>query len=1000
MNAAEAYSKQISSTFAERLKRVENLAAAFVKAPLPPPLTSSITGLPCSWTVSHTQKDAIDLANFVGEDVRVFSFEKKDSESGKRSFLTVHPLQFWKVHSQRPPNERCFYEVIGEFHPAKLYLDLEFCKVPGTESSMLDGDALTDNLSPVQPLPDGILDWLHGTAFQCDSPADHSFAMSDSDDEILVAVAEIAEVVLFQDDLKGGGRNVDALKTVAREERLDSSLSHYVIKDGAKGNIANVSTQILRHSVEEREISSTVNSSFQETVAKAEKCSAIPKEKQCVPGTIEETTEAPAAIPEEDCTEVPDKPSTIDAVPNAENPSDGVTEEIAPEPSVGYRDATGDVDSEYSTPLSSPLRDLPWSGESGSDRSVSPLKPLLTSGLSSLFSKLTLSTPDNTPQESAESEGRKRVFQYMRETFNRSPVVTSALENSDADPELNRTLQDETKKERSVIQSKEPGEQGEQSGIQSKEPGEEAERATILSKELGEQEEQSGIQSKEPGEEAERATILSKELGEQEEQSGIQSKEPGEEAERATILSKEPGEEAERATILSKEPGEEAERATILSKESGEEREQLTIESEEEAVEEASPKQAVIEKEKKTTVPTKVNAPVEELPIRPKAYDLSCLDDPSFNVLGTPPGLTPSPKKKPQGLPVTEEQELEESLLILKPRQRVVKTPATTARGSLSKVVATADAVVVARAEKEAGQEKPCSSGGQCQESPEEAKTRALPEVVCDEEDWLATPGAAEEGKCASVESALKVGEGLVLPPAPPASLTVMNVLEDVGSEEGKSVRGPGDGADGDGSDDEDVEAMNETVIEREARRSTDPPPAETAAAASALATMPDIEVSNSAKTFIQLANGEIVYDCSVENNPLNNPEALEFLGQRGTKPTDSEYARLSLFRQLDPCIRESFLPGGALAAGDRRGCASRRVQRGSACPVPHASGGVKWGILSLATTTTLDSLLAAVFVVRLTLLLFQFVEEGSVGRAGFIVAGPEANHHLRTAAS
>ncbi|CAG0904390.1 unnamed protein product, partial [Cyprideis torosa] len=83
---------------------------------------------------------------------------------------------------------------------------------------------------------------------------------------------------------------------------------------------------------------------------------------------------------------------------------------------------------------------------------------------------------------------------------------------------------------------------------------------------------------------------------------------------------------------------------------------------------------------------------------------------------------------------------------------------------------------------------------------------------------------------------------------------------------------------------------------------------------------MPDIEVSNSAKTFIQLANGEIVYHCSVENNPLNNPEALEFLGQRGTKPTDSEYARLSLFRQLDPCIRESFLPGGALAAGDRRG--------------------------------------------------------------------------------
>ncbi|CAG0900488.1 unnamed protein product [Cyprideis torosa] len=277
--------------------------------------------------------------------------------------------------------------------------------------------------------------------------------MSDSDDEILVAVAEIAEVVQASD--------------------FDDSVVP-----------------------EERKTSSTVNPSFQETVAKAEECSAIPKEK----------------------------PSAIDAVPNAENPADGVTEEIAPEPSVGYRDATGDVDSDDSTPLSSPARDLLWSCESGSDQS-SRLKPRLSYGLSTAFSKLALSTPDNTP------------------------------------------------------------------------------------------------------------------------------------------------------------------------------------------------------------------------PIRQKAY-------------------------------------------------------------------------------------------------------------VCDEEDWLATPGAEEDGKCASVESALEVGDGLVLPPA---SLTVMNVLEDVGSDEGKSVRGPGDGADGYGSDDEDVKAMNETVIiEREARRSANPPPAETAAAASALATMPDIEVSNSAKTFIQ----------------------------------------------------------------------------------------------------------------------------------------------------
>ncbi|KAF4517026.1 hypothetical protein B566_EDAN013219 [Ephemera danica] len=56
----------------------------------------------------------------------LMTFVVQSVETGCRTFLVAHPKEFWVHDIEKEKSHRCSYEVIPEFSPCKLYLDLEF----------------------------------------------------------------------------------------------------------------------------------------------------------------------------------------------------------------------------------------------------------------------------------------------------------------------------------------------------------------------------------------------------------------------------------------------------------------------------------------------------------------------------------------------------------------------------------------------------------------------------------------------------------------------------------------------------------------------------------------------------------------------------------------------------------------------------------------------------------------------------------------------------------
>lgn len=142
--------KKISQFYGENHKRsplVERVEKASKKLCQGPPkinFRATLLGPTAVWKIFPVQVEALTFARTLDDDVRVFSYELRDSDvPGKRAYLVAHPLHLWNVLQMKKPSDRCMYEVIAEDAPCKLYFDLEFERKynPGR-----DGVAMVDEM--------------------------------------------------------------------------------------------------------------------------------------------------------------------------------------------------------------------------------------------------------------------------------------------------------------------------------------------------------------------------------------------------------------------------------------------------------------------------------------------------------------------------------------------------------------------------------------------------------------------------------------------------------------------------------------------------------------------------------------------------------------------------------------------------------------------------------------------------------------------------------------
>lgn len=129
------------------IERVEHVSKRLRDEPVKVNFRSSLLGPTVAWKVFRVQAEALTFARTLDDDVRVFSYELRDSDvPGKRAYLVTHPVHLWKVLQMRKPSDRCMYEVIAEDAPCKLYFDLEFERKynPGR-----DGVAMVEKLVAV-----------------------------------------------------------------------------------------------------------------------------------------------------------------------------------------------------------------------------------------------------------------------------------------------------------------------------------------------------------------------------------------------------------------------------------------------------------------------------------------------------------------------------------------------------------------------------------------------------------------------------------------------------------------------------------------------------------------------------------------------------------------------------------------------------------------------------------------------------------------------------------
>ncbi|CAH8549513.1 unnamed protein product [Schistosoma bovis] len=114
----------------KRLKRWDLDAAAARVRQIPQPYQATLKGPTSVRKIFRKQEDAINFAKQFGQEMMVFSYESLSlGNEGQRSFLACGIQSFFYTYKQTAPSSRCHYEVIMVDRPAKLYLDIEFCRL-------------------------------------------------------------------------------------------------------------------------------------------------------------------------------------------------------------------------------------------------------------------------------------------------------------------------------------------------------------------------------------------------------------------------------------------------------------------------------------------------------------------------------------------------------------------------------------------------------------------------------------------------------------------------------------------------------------------------------------------------------------------------------------------------------------------------------------------------------------------------------------------------------
>ncbi|CAH8495519.1 unnamed protein product [Schistosoma turkestanicum] len=126
----------------KRLKRYDLEAAVARVRQIPQPYRATLKGPTSVRKIFRKQEDAINFAKQFGQEMMVFSYESLSlGNEGQRLFLACGVQSFFHTYKQMVPSSRCHYEVIMVDRPAKLYLDLEFCRLSNENK---DGEVAVD----------------------------------------------------------------------------------------------------------------------------------------------------------------------------------------------------------------------------------------------------------------------------------------------------------------------------------------------------------------------------------------------------------------------------------------------------------------------------------------------------------------------------------------------------------------------------------------------------------------------------------------------------------------------------------------------------------------------------------------------------------------------------------------------------------------------------------------------------------------------------------------
>lgn len=103
-----------------------------------------------------TQRDALSALEQRGSDIRVYTCET-EAGGGAREFFLGSVKEMAKHLQQMPSSARCWYELIRENTPVRVYLDVEWSKVKKKDKKTTTKSSFSGHFQLLNPHLDGIV---------------------------------------------------------------------------------------------------------------------------------------------------------------------------------------------------------------------------------------------------------------------------------------------------------------------------------------------------------------------------------------------------------------------------------------------------------------------------------------------------------------------------------------------------------------------------------------------------------------------------------------------------------------------------------------------------------------------------------------------------------------------------------------------------------------------------------------------------------------------------